>query len=412
MAKVSVEFEALGEELHLIYRPRDDDSWVHRKFNRQEELIIKGTYHLTRSNFAQIYLDELEARSEVEGDELSWMYDNEMRFTVATAADGYFVFYPDILRVGVPILIARDAEPTWKWFSTEAKTSILSVAAKLMPSRIVIGGDAPDAIPVTEYERLVHQFPTGYELKRYVVARVSAVLRQYTDASVDGELMLRRYLTKRIKTKPASYIQLFREAEVAKFEFLYSRLKEMLSSEDGYTEYVWQEQILDVVRLLNAKYIAAFKSVPLKDVGNTTDKQLDILLVDAAGNVDVIEIKQPFRKCVMTESLYRGNHIPLRELTGSIMQIEKYIFHLCRWGTVGETYLTNKYADRLPVGLQIKITNPCGIIIMGRDHEMTDVQRRDFEVFRRQNKNIIDIITYDDLLRRLQVVIQQFKAGR
>lgn len=412
MAKVSVEFEVLGDELHLIYHPRDDDSWVHSKFNRQEELFIKGTYHLTRANFAKSYLDEIDARSEVEGGEFFWMDDCAIRFTVATTVGDYFVFDPDILRVGLPILIARDAKPTWKWFSAEAKTSILSVAAKLMPSRIVIGGGAPDAIPVKEYERLIQQFPTGYELKRYVIARVGAVLRQYTDASVDGELMLRQYVAKRIKTKSANYVQLFRDAEIAKFEFLYSRLNEMLSSEDSYTEHVWQDQILDVVRLLNSKYIAAFKSVPLKDVGNTIDKQLDILLVDATGNADVIEIKQPFRKCVMTESLYRGNHIPLRELTGSIMQIEKYIFHLCRWGTAGETYLTKKYADRLPPGLQIKITNPCGIVIMGRDHEMTDVQRRDFEVFRRQNKNIVDVITYDDLLRRLQVVIQQFKAGR
>ncbi|MBC3920047.1 DUF4263 domain-containing protein [Undibacterium sp. CY18W] len=412
MTKLAVEFEASGDELHLLYRPRDDDSWVHSKFNRGEELFIKGTYHLTRANFAQAYLDELNARSQVDDDHPSLMDDYVMRFTVATAVDNYFVFDSDILDIEIPILIACSAEPTWKWFSTEAQTSILRVAAKLMPSRIVIGGEAPDAIPVAEYERLVQQFPTGYELKRYVAARVSAVLRQYTDASVDAELMLSNYLEKRIKTQPKNYIRRFREAEVAKFEFLYSQLQDMLESEDGYSEHVWQKQILDIVRLLNSKYIAAFKSVPLNDPGNNTDKQLDIMLVDATGNIDVIEIKKPLRKCVMTDAHYRGNHIPLRELTGSIMQVEKYIFHLCRWGMAGENYLTKKYADRLPLGLRIKITNPCGIIIMGRDHELTDAQRRDFEIFRRQNKNIIDVITYDDLLRRLQFVIQQFKAGR
>ena len=395
----------------MIYRPRDDDSWVHTKFSQGEELFIKGTYHLTQANFAQVYQDELDARSEADDGDLSWMDDRVMRFKVATAVDNYFVFDPMILRVGMPVLIARDASPTWKWFSTEAKTSILGVAAKLMPSRIVIGGNAPDAIPLIEYERLVQQFPTGYELKRYVIARVGAILRQYTDAQVDGEVLLRQYVAKRVKARPVSYIQRFREAEIAKFEFLSSQLEDMLRSEDGYTESIWQEKILEIVRLLNSKYIAVFKSVPLKDVGNNTDKQIDIMLVDAAGNVDVIEIKQPFRKCVMTESLYRGNHIPLRELSGSIMQVEKYIFHLGRWGSVGETYLTKKYVDRLPPGLQIKITNPCGIVIMGRDHEMTDAQRRDFEVYRRQNKNIVDVITYDDLLRRLQNVIQQFKAG-
>jgi hypothetical protein len=29
---------------------------------------------------------------------------------------------------------------------------------------------------------------------------------------------------------------------------------------------------------------------------------------------------------------YRNNHIPLRELSGAVMQIEKYIYYLNRWG--------------------------------------------------------------------------------
>jgi len=34
-------------------------------------------------------------------------------------------------------------------------------------------------------------------------------------------------------------------------------------------------------------------------------------------------------------------------------------------------------------------------------------QRRDFEVVRRKYKSVIDIITYDDLLRRLEFVLKQ-----
>jgi hypothetical protein len=92
------------------------------------------------------------------------------------------------------------------------------------------------------------------------------------------------------------------------------------------------------------------------------------------------------------------------------MQVEKYLYYLNRWGTDGEVTLTERYREVLPQGFSIKITNPSGIIIMGRDNNLTEAQRRDFEVVKRKYKNIADIITYDDLLRRLEFVIKQFAA--
>lgn len=121
----------------------------------------------------------------------------------------------------------------------------------------------------------------------------------------------------------------------------------------------------------------------------------------------MIEIKQPFDRCIVTEGQYRDNHIPLRELSGSVMQIEKYIYYLNRWGVVGEHALTKKYQDQLPVHFSIKITNPGGIIIMGRDKDLTQDQHRDFEVVKRKYKNILDIITYDDLIRRLEAILKR-----
>ncbi len=46
---------------------------------------------------------------------------------------------------------------------------------------------------------------------------------------------------------------------------------------------------------------------------------------------------------------------------------------------------------------------------MGRDRGLSDEQKNDFEVIRRKYRNIMDIITYDDLLRRLEVIRDQFK---
>lgn len=48
--KPAVEFQTVGDELRLIYRPRDDTAWVARRFDAGEPLIIKGTFRLTRND--------------------------------------------------------------------------------------------------------------------------------------------------------------------------------------------------------------------------------------------------------------------------------------------------------------------------------------------------------------------------
>lgn len=404
MAKPAIEFVAHSTKLYLVYQPRDDDSWVYDRFARGEPLDLKGTFHLTMADLA-------ETQAEPNPDDFG-PDDSEVRFEVATAKGKYFVFKPAIVNVAVPVLVARDANPTWKWFSAEKKVSVLKLLADLKPSRIVIGGKATDAIPVSEYEKLIAQFPTSYELKRYVQSRLSVVFRELTDAKVNAEDMLQKYVAKRVTAKPQDLIQPFREMEISKYEFLYKKLTAMLMDEKGYTEFQWQRQILDIVRLLNPKYIAAFMSVSIKDTITGGRRQIDILLVDASGNIDVIEIKKPFSAKIVTETTYRDNHVPHRELSGAVTQVEKYLLHLNRWGIAGEQMLTERFKEKLPTGFKIRIVNPCGLIIMGRDNDLTDQQRADFEIFRRQNKNVIDIVTYDDLLRRLEMVLMQIKTNR
>jgi hypothetical protein len=50
-----------------------------------------------------------------------------------------------------------------------------------------------------------------------------------------------------------------------------------------------------------------------------------------------------------------------------------------------------------------------GIIIMGRETKMSKEQLEDFEVVKRKYKNVADIITYDDLIRRLKSIIERFE---
>lgn len=189
----AVDFERTGSDLILVYTPRDDDSWVIEKFDRGEDLTIKGTFHLRKDHL-------ISDRSQSPPHEVDEFVDGgTVRFKVAELKGEYYRIDMEILPVGYPVLIHRDAEITWKWFTAEQRTSIFGVIAELRPGRIVIGGDEPDAIPLTEYERLIAQFPTNIELKRYVLARVASVVREYSETTVDSDKLFRKYLNRRLR---------------------------------------------------------------------------------------------------------------------------------------------------------------------------------------------------------------------
>lgn len=410
MTKPAVEFEVVDDEFCLVYRPRDGTSWVHERFARGEELLVKGTFHLMSRDLVEDAAEKA-GNAARDDEDIVWIDDDRLVFAIATEEGDYFRFKPEILGFDTPVLLHRDTRPDWKWFSAERKVSILSVIHSLGLERIVIGGPDSDAIPISEYERLLNQFPTPHELRRYVQARVGTVVRQYTEPAVDAEALLNAYVDKRTTATVPNLEDAFRQFDVAKYAFALDRLNAMLANEAGTPEAQWQLEIVEIILLLNPRYIKAFTEVRLWDADASTWRRIDILLVDASGNVDVIEIKKPMSKPIMLPARYRDHHLPMRDLVGAMGQVTHYLRHLNRWGPRGEGALTEQLSADLPAGFRIRIVNPLGIVIMGRCNVLSEVQRREFEVLRRDSKGIVDIITYDDLLARLQAVLDQLRSG-
>ena len=67
--------------------------------------------------------------------------------------------------------------------------------------------------------------------------------------------------------------------------------------------------------------------------------------------------------------------------------------------------MNKKYSRKLPNNLRINVVNPKAIVVLGRSSQFNDAQRLDFEVIKRKYANIIDIVTYDDLIARLRNII-------
>ena len=204
------------------------------------------------------------------------------------------------------------------------------------------------------------------------------------------------------------------EYEVRKYEFIRDRLIEMLNDLDAYSEDDWQKLMLDFLLLIFPKYVAVLETLHIKDYytvpGKITPRYIDLTLVDASGNIDIIEIKKPFTNSLLSSSKYRDNYTPKKELSGSVMQVEKYLFHLNKWGVEGEKQINAKRSSELPSGMKIKVTNPKAMLILGRDNDFAADQKFDFEIIKRKYVNIVDIMTYDDLLQRLENIIAKFKV--
>lgn len=47
---------------------------------------------------------------------------------------------------------------------------------------------------------------------------------------------------------------------------------------------------------------------------------------------------------------------------------------------------------------------------MGRDNQLNKSQLNGFEVIKRKYKKVIDVFTYDELLRRLDILVKQLNA--
>jgi len=390
-----IEFSQKDNFLTLTYST--DNPWVMNEFKKGYETVVtvKKTFHFLKKD---LYLP-----NNVTEDE------NVVEFILGRKDGDYFKIGGRFFDIKQGVFIHKSIVFSDNFFIAIKSISVFKKISEVVSEDIYIGGEDLKALPESEFRKLLKDFPNSYEIRKYAHARMGSVLSNYFDSASKVQDKYDNYMNKRQSVQGEDLSEKFKTGEILKYEAILKKLDGMLKIETSYNEKQWQNEILDIILLLYPKYISVFQKTPVIDIYNKKNRELDILLVDVNGNIDIIEIKRPFDNQIITKGKYRDNHIPLRELSGTVMQIEKYIFYLNKWGKKGENMLTKKYKAKLPSKFKLKITNPSGMIIMGRDNNLSVAQKEDFEVIKRKYKNIIDIITYDDLLRRLRMVIESFK---
>ena len=393
-----------NNQLLLVYKPSMGPvTWVDRNLRTNGKVWINGVFAFGTTELV---------------DPLSPEDDGEDEFGTRTfilgVLDGdFYRIKKEILDIKYNLRLHNSLTITGKTFIAERKISIFKKIDKLVDEEITIGGDIPHNIPIREFENLLKTFPSSTELTHYAGARISYILKDYLGTISDEQQKLERYLHRRQTISVTSGVGPLYQYELEKYTYIRDEISRMLENSEPYSEHDWQEKIIKFVLLLFPKYIAVLENVKISDfystLGATKNRFIDLTLVDANGSIDIIEIKKPFPNCILSANKYRDNYTPKLELSGAVMQVEKYLFHLNKWGQAGEQAIHAARGTELPAGLQIRVTNPKAIIILGRDSDFDNEQRLDFEIIRRKYANIIDIMTYDDLLLRLKHMIAQLQ---
>ena len=409
---MSISFKIEDEKIYLLYGEEHSElSWVMHKLKTEEEVTISRVFTFT----ADRHSSDLEHEEIQEHDDDIYSH----KFLMGTVNREYYIIDKSVLSIKYDLKISREIGDLSRnlFASGTYKMAIFPKIDELIDEPIIIGGYGEDddrRIPISEFKRLLKEFPNSTELKRYSMARIENILGNYLDTMSPAQEEFDDYLNKRSSSDVQGLSDGMNEYEMQKYSSIYNEISTMLENSDGYKEHAWQKKMLDFILLIFPKYIHVFEEVRVPDhynaSGNVKNRRIDFMLVDMIGNVDIIEIKRPKSKHILAAKLYRENYYPAKELSGTIMQVEKYLFHLNKWGIAGEKQLNKKYQSDLKGKVDIKITNPKAMVILGRSSDFnTDQEKLDFEIIRRKYENVMDIITYDDLLMRLQNIISRFQ---
>lgn len=171
-----------------------------------------------------------------------------------------------------------------------------------------------------------------------------------------------------------------------------------------HPEAWWQSYVKSNILLLQQGYITAIEKLNTT-IGDT--RFPDFLLVTHDNYLDVMEIKKPNTPILRPDSS-RGNFYFDSEISKAVIQTENYIDNITKQQDTLRSFLKDKH------GLEIRAVRPRGIIVAGDSRTFkTPKEGVDFRLLS-QGIKTLTILTYDELLTRLQnyiAVLEEFSKS-
>lgn len=283
-----------GNRLLLIYQSArfNDARWVDHKLQQDGTVTLRRTFTFTSD-------DLVPQVTQADGNDSS-----ERVFVLGVLAGGYYKVSKDILCLKHNLMLDSAMKFGPGMFIAQRDISVVARIDELIDEPIIVGGDDERAIPLADFEYLIKTFPTSTELNHYARSRITRVLKDYFGTLSDAEERLNRYLNSKKTLITHSRESLLANFELQKFEYIHAELQSMLTTADSYAENDWQTKVLSLLLFVFPKYIAVLENIHVKDFYSNprkaSDRFIDLMLVDANGNIDIIEVKKPFSNALLS----------------------------------------------------------------------------------------------------------------
>ena len=423
MSRIS--FEKKDSQLILCYETESD--WLEEKLEEDQDFQIYKTFSFSKKDL--ISKDE----------ESSICYD--YKFVLGEKDQNYFRIDKEKIGATFDLYIDASLSIDQSWFVTssskrsryqdktgEEKSS--SIYGNILYAfknfykhdKLFIDIDSEstfkdDGFHITQstYKHFVEIFPTATNVKYQTLSIFTKLLKSELDV-VDYEEIYSRYKSREISVRNKEDIKTEEICKQEKVKYIYAKdqlLKSLERSAAG--EFIHEDEfsklIAQIFCFLNPKYVKIQTKLNISDyTGARANCQADLSLIDCEGNIDLIEVKSPqaypnlFRK-----KLYRNHYVPSGELSGAINQLEQYLKCLTKM-TAEEIANKNPALQNEMGEIKLKAVHPKGYIIFGRDAasfngDNVNQKRLDFELIKNTYKDVVDIITFDELVKRFERII-------
>ena len=423
MSRIS--FEKKDSQLILCYEAESD--WLEKKLEDDQDFQIYKTFSFSKKDLIS------------NDDDLPIGY--EYKFVFGEKVQNYFRIDKEKLGANFDLYIDASLSIDQSWFVTssskrsryqdktgEEKSS--SIYGNILYAfknfykhdKLFIDIDSDsnfedDGLHITQstYKDFVKIFPTATNVKYQTLSIFTKLLKSELDV-VDYEEIYSRYKSREISVRNKEDIKTEEICKQEKVKYIYAKVQLLKSLERSAAgvfihEDEFSKLIAQIFCFLNPKYVKIQTKLNISDyTGARANCQADLSLIDCEGNIDLIEVKSPqaypnlFRK-----KLYRNHYVPSGELSGAINQLEQYLKCLTKM-TAEEIANKNPALQNEMGEIKLKAVHPKGYIIFGRDAasfngDNVNQKRLDFELIKNTYKDVVDIITFDELVKRFERII-------
>ena len=404
MSRIS--FEKKDSQLILCYEPEKD--WIEEKLADDQEFKIYKTFSFSKKDLI----------SKDEDSPIGYEY----KFVFGEKVQNYFKIDKEKISATFDLYIDASLSIDQSWFVTSSsKRSRYQDKTGEEKSSSIYGNILYAFKNFYKHDKLfidkdfVKIFPTATNVKYQTLSIFTNLLKSELDV-VNYEEIYGRYKSREISVRNKEDIKTEEICKQEKVKYIYAKdqlLKSLERSAAG--EFIHEDEfsklIAQIFCFLNPKYVKIQTKLNISDyTGARANCQADLSLIDCEGNIDLIEVKSPqaypnlFRK-----RPYRNHYVPSGELSGAINQLEQYLKCLTKM-TTEEISNKNPALQNEMGEIKLKAVHPKGYIIFGRDSasfngDNVNQKRLDFELIKNTYKDVVDIITFDELIKRFERII-------